>query len=1492
MKQLKKLLSLLLVLSMLASFAVPASAETTEDSIAQYSTTINGSTVNYWLYTPANATDNMPLITFLHGGTGARNDVSELTDSSYTNLPYYLASDQVNVNAYVLMPHTTSTTGFDAETVIALTEYIIEEKNIDSTRVALTGHSMGGTSTWNIALADAGNVFKRYAPLSGSPSNTEDYVAIWKDLSIRTGYGSDEASGSVGTKTDTICEAILDAKADADITCTVMEGYGHKDVVQMYLNNTDVSGTSAVVAYAATTATNENGLMDWLSFAATPAGDSGNSGDDNTSDDDSDNDTTTVTYQYASASEAKKQYILVSNGYAIQNNDGTIAAVTVTVDGETVTVDSSVASTLLWTIDDEGNLTNDGYYLTRDGNKVAATGTEPNNKWSYASDDLSLTVGSNVYYAYYNTQNSAFRTVDDAGTAELKFYGVKTTSGGDSGSDDTTQEADGELFVDKHATLEDDGTYTITLEAYATGGVITNTNPVDICLILDTSGSMYQSFVPTYISPKDTTLGGMYSYVVDKDALYYHHDEETDVYREVSWATHTDTDGVTHYTWTCECGATCSGTADTTSDPTLYIVQTPKTDSDASKMTALKASVGDFITALGEQNSSFTDASLQSQLSIVTFGGSSIETVLDLTTVTEDNAETIIEENIDTLTASGNTPTYAGFTEAVSALAGSNRQKVYILFTDGLPTGTAGGSGFNPTDANNAIQAARTEKANGAIIYTIAIVSGADPAYTDTGIINMVMNGMSSNYPDATAYTSLGEGGNNGYYKVPEDAADLTKIFTEISNSYAATSITLNENAVLKDYLANGFVLTDNCTYEAKSVAYAGNNTWGADEDTTYTVTYDKDTGVVSVTGFDYADRCLIEAENDVPTSGAKLVVTIKGVEATDDAIGTGVYTNKSDSAVYDEEGHLAKAFPKPTTTIGEALFVLDYAKTTQLALDKFLQEYTMDGVTHLDTDGMNQFVSAALSLDEAYGDVVYNNGVLTYEPQTMNWDGYDSFYAFGKSDDTVVTDQEANENQNVWSKISVLPANNVYYEDTFVTEDDEGGRVGIVYSGTYENTWTQDGSEQNNIAEPENGTGNDNHGWIDALDGELTDTDGTATGATVSSTTKATATFTFTGTGVDIYSRTSPTSGTILVTIRGTTDEGTSVAKAKVIDTVSYSGNYYQVPTCTFDSSDGLTHGTYTVTINVTTAASSENRFTYYLDGIRVYNPLSNDQQVTDSTIQDAYGEEINAYFEEIRNDLLDANAFTAGTTEDAAVFIDFIDKDSDGEVEEDETGVTTTAVIGEYEDFGPKNEVYLQSKQMIVLGIDYQEGIHYYVGLKLLNGGDSDGDGTVDASSVEVGFYDGANTNSFTIAHSADMYYEVTPWTDGTNYYITIQNLSEGSALLCITKLKITNVPSATAEPLSFMMDISTEDALAVANLAYAAPVVESDVAADPEVDVTEPEEDVTEPVEPETEPTDPETPNVEIENPDDSAEEDKTEEVIEFIKKLFGMFSKWFG
>ncbi len=75
-------------------------------------------------------------------------------------------------------------------------------------------------------------------------------------------------------------------------------------------------------------------------------------------------------------------------------------------------------------------------------------------------------------------------------------------------------EEEGELVISKSATPNEDGTYTIELEAYATGesivSEITQDVPTDIVLVLDQSGSMDYNFTTTVFNSYGTRTNGYF----------------------------------------------------------------------------------------------------------------------------------------------------------------------------------------------------------------------------------------------------------------------------------------------------------------------------------------------------------------------------------------------------------------------------------------------------------------------------------------------------------------------------------------------------------------------------------------------------------------------------------------------------------------------------------------------------------------------------------------------------------------------------------------------------------------------------------------------------------------------------------------------------------------------------------------------------------------------------------------------------------------------
>lgn len=149
--------------------------------------------IKYCLYTPKNPQKNMPLIIYLHGGTSKGDDLSKLTEID--GFPQYLKSGVLgDVRAYVIMPQLKSDKKSWTDISAGIREIIgkaVENYGIDKTKVSLTGHSMGGTGTWGLALANT-DLFWKIAPLSGSITLNEQNVNALKNISVRAFVGAND----------------------------------------------------------------------------------------------------------------------------------------------------------------------------------------------------------------------------------------------------------------------------------------------------------------------------------------------------------------------------------------------------------------------------------------------------------------------------------------------------------------------------------------------------------------------------------------------------------------------------------------------------------------------------------------------------------------------------------------------------------------------------------------------------------------------------------------------------------------------------------------------------------------------------------------------------------------------------------------------------------------------------------------------------------------------------------------------------------------------------------------------------------------------------------------------------------------------------------------------------------------------------------------------------------------------------------------------------
>lgn len=227
------------------------------------------------------------------------------------------------------------------------------------------------------------------------------------------------------------------------------------------------------------------------------------------------------------------------------------------------------------------------------------------------------------------------------------------------------------------------------------------------------------------------------------------------------------------------------------------------------KIDSLKTAVNKFINATAAENAKITDQSQRNRIALVKFAGEESPEVGNDTDWQGYNYTQIVSNLTDEvsgltntvkgLRASGATSADYAFDRAQEALKyqpRANAKKVVIFFTDGEPNH---GRGFDPDVAATAVNKAKSLKDAGTTIYSIGVVSGANPGDT-TSDLNKYMHGISSNYPNATAtedwwghasWNNLNLGDraeNSSYYKAATDADQLNNIFESIYQEITKTA--------------------------------------------------------------------------------------------------------------------------------------------------------------------------------------------------------------------------------------------------------------------------------------------------------------------------------------------------------------------------------------------------------------------------------------------------------------------------------------------------------------------------------------------------------------------------------------------------------------------------------------------------------------------------------------------------------------------------------
>lgn len=356
--------------------------------------------------------------------------------------------------------------------------------------------------------------------------------------------------------------------------------------------------------------------------------------------------------------------------------------------------------------------------------------------------------------------------------------------------------------------------------------------------------------------------------------------------------------------------------------------------------------------------------------------------------------------------------------------------------------------------------------------------------------------------------------------------------------------------------------------------------------------------------------------------------------------------------------------------------------------------------------------------------------------------------------------------------RIGFIPATTVYYEESFAN-----------YSGTWNTVGMKLGNEQ---AKEPYGQATNSYGFDPAYRENSANSEGTVARTT---TVGSDATFKFNGTGLELYLRTKNTSvnaedvtnhSYMLVQVyAGDTADANNLKRMSFVDVNNLfvakdTGYGYNTPCWTVDD---MALNDYTVVVRFVKGQELA------IDGFRVTGTQGD-------RYKNAYAAdgEANMQTAEIRNMVI-ANAqtnlnFDAYSNANemyrvtANKVLDAVFDESDvltGAVvltNDDTMGVNTVTVDADLLNIGPKNEIYLQPGQAVVMQLTGNYA-SVQVGMRSLTG---------EAVSYKI------NGTSATMNSTVDMYYKVVP-VEGK---LVIQNVSGG--ILALTRLKVTSATAAT--------------------------------------------------------------------------------------------------
>lgn len=178
--------------------------------------------LGYWCYRPTESKEEaLPLIIYLHGSDGRGSNLDRLLQIE--GIPYYINKGYIYPNAIVIAPQCPSGTNWGklSNDVMTMIAQVIEEENVDTSRISLTGASLGGMGTFSIAINNP-TFFSAIVPVCGSVNAAN--CSVLNDVAVKIFHGTNDYG--MGFSVKTAAQVINDNNGNCELI--MLQGEGHE----------------------------------------------------------------------------------------------------------------------------------------------------------------------------------------------------------------------------------------------------------------------------------------------------------------------------------------------------------------------------------------------------------------------------------------------------------------------------------------------------------------------------------------------------------------------------------------------------------------------------------------------------------------------------------------------------------------------------------------------------------------------------------------------------------------------------------------------------------------------------------------------------------------------------------------------------------------------------------------------------------------------------------------------------------------------------------------------------------------------------------------------------------------------------------------------------------------------------------------------------------------------------------------------------------------